>query len=117
MVDHGPFLWETCGPRKAEAVARYGEGAVDQELPLADKLRRDGERSRKAAPVFNTGPVASKSQPAKEERGPGAGGLGGLGGSGQVQAHPVQEGGHAVGGAGEIGTGGAQRAWACELRR
>ena len=53
----------------------------------------------------------------KEERGPGAGGLGGLGGSGQVQAHPVQEGGHAVGGAGEIGAGGAQRAWACELRR
>lgn len=48
-------------------MARYGEGAVDQELPLADKLRRDGERSRKAAPVFNTGPVASKSQPAKEE--------------------------------------------------
>ena len=31
--------------RKAETVARYGEGAVDQELPLADKLRRDGDRT------------------------------------------------------------------------
>lgn len=48
---------------KAEAVARYGEGAVDQELPLADKLRRDGDRSRKTAPVLNTG--ATKSRPAQ----------------------------------------------------
>lgn len=47
---------------KAETVARYGEGAVDQELPLADKLRRDGDRSRKSAPVFNT-QAATKSQP------------------------------------------------------
>ncbi|CAK9045135.1 Casein kinase I, partial [Durusdinium trenchii] len=38
---------------KAEAVARYGEGAVDQELPLADKLRRDGDRSgRRSTAVF-----------------------------------------------------------------
>ena len=34
-------------------MARYGEGAVDQELPLADKLRRDGDRSgRRSTAVF-----------------------------------------------------------------
>ena len=56
--------------RKAEAVARYGEGAVDQELPLADKLRRDGERSRKAAPVFNTAKGQPKEEPKEKEAGP-----------------------------------------------
>lgn len=50
---------------KAETVARYGQSAVDHDLPLADKLRRDGDRSRKAAPVFNTG-AATKSMPPAE---------------------------------------------------
>lgn len=31
--------------RKAETVARYGQSAVDHDLPLADKLRRDGDRT------------------------------------------------------------------------
>ena len=38
---------------KEENAARYGDAAVDHDLPLADKLRRDGDRSRKQAPIFH----------------------------------------------------------------
>ena len=38
---------------KEENAARYGDAAVDHELALADKLRRDGDRSRKQAPIFH----------------------------------------------------------------
>ncbi|CAJ1398903.1 unnamed protein product [Effrenium voratum] len=47
---------------KEEAVARYGEGAVDHELPLADKLRRDGDRSRKVAPIFHTAKTGGEKE-------------------------------------------------------
>lgn len=38
---------------KEENAARYGDAAVDHDLSLADKLRRDGDRSRKQAPIFH----------------------------------------------------------------
>ena len=57
---------------KEENAARYGDAAVDHDLPLADKLRRDGDRSRKQAPIFHkTGDQAEAANKQGNEAAPG----------------------------------------------
>mmetsp|Transcript_62609 Transcript_62609/g.146943 ORF Transcript_62609/g.146943 Transcript_62609/m.146943 type:complete len:219 (-) Transcript_62609:190-846(-) len=52
---------------KEEAAARYGDSAVDHDLPLAEKLRRDGDRSRKQAPIFHKEDAKPNDPPPEEQ--------------------------------------------------